>query len=506
MRNLFGRLISYLMVIFSGLIFVNAIRSEHFSFNRMPKEVVFIWIALFFIGGLLSLYLEKVVIFLHQRSQKFFSEEIIILISHGLFGLSILFQILCITFQPGMAESDPGGIFLFAYSEGKNDAFYFSENPNNLFLYYFIRFFRLMFHFLNKSDFLISLQIVNVIAIAFFVWTIYLVGSKLFSKRVGIMGYFLGIFSILFSPWSYVVYTDTLSLPLIAAVLQILTNLLVNKRLIYLKSVGVGILTGLTYLMKPSAILFMFSLFFVILLSSWNKKRRNKILFFSGCCLILGFCLTKISFDFFVKHQSMLVIDDKKAKPWTHFMMMGLTEKGGFSGEDVAATNRLPSRIEKVNMNLSVIFCRLKKLGLMGYFRFLLLKNERNTRDGSFGWGGEDCLLNPVIRRKNLISNWIFETFFNGGRCRQKYYFFAQIVWTGIALMMFVFSLTSFSSQDLFVIWLKLSLIFGFVFLLLFEGGRSRYLIQFLPFLLLYAALGAEWSITAILNRMKGKI
>ena len=109
MRNLFGRLISYLMVIFSGLIFVNAIRSEHFSFNRMPKsmltiskKIVFIWIVLFSIGGLLSLYLEKVVIFL-KRSQKFFSEEIIILIGHGLFGLGILFQILCITLQPGMA-------------------------------------------------------------------------------------------------------------------------------------------------------------------------------------------------------------------------------------------------------------------------------------------------------------------------------------------------------------------------------------------------------------------
>ncbi|MDR0690861.1 MAG: glycosyltransferase family 39 protein [Streptococcaceae bacterium] len=505
MRNLFGRLISYLMVVFSGLIFVNAIHSEHFSFKQMPKRVVFIWVALFFIGGLLSLSLEKVVVFL-QRIKRFFSEEIILLIGHELFGLGILFQILCITLQPGMAQSDPGGIFLFAYSEGRNDAFYFSENPNNLFLYCFIRLFRLMFHFLNKSDFLLLLQIVNVIAIALFVWIIYLVGSRLFFKRVGIMVYFLGILAILFSPWGYVVYTDTLSLPLIAVVLQILTNLFINKRWLYLKSVGAGILTGLTYLMKPSAILFMFSLFLVILLSNWNKSKQKKILFFAGCCLMLGFSVTKMSFAFFIKHQSMLVIDDEKAKPMTHFIMMGLTDKGGFSGEDVIATNRLPSRAEKVKMNLSVIFSRLQKLGLVGYFRFLLLKNEHNTRDGSFGWGGEDCLLNPVIRRKNFISKGIFETFFNGGRGRQKYYFFAQVVWTGIALLMFVFSLVSFSNQSWLIIWLKLSLIAGFVFLLLFEGGRSRYLIQFLPFLLLYAALGAEWSVSAIFNRMKGKL
>jgi integral membrane protein (TIGR03766 family) len=502
MKNLFGRLISYLIAVFSGLIFVNAIFSDHFSFNQLPKRLVFILSILFFIGGLLSCNFKKVMIFL-QRIKRFFTKKVIFFIGHGLFGLGIFFQILSLIFQPGLPQSDPGGIFLFAYSQGYKDSFYFSENPNNLFLYCFIRLFRWIFHFLNKTNFLILLQIVNVAAIAFFVLILSLVGSRLFSKRLGAIVYFLGIFSILFSPWGYVVYTDTFSLPIVALVLWILTSLFdnfrknyfVKKNKIYLKSALTGILTGLTYLIKPSAILFIFSLFFVILLSklNWKEKSQKRILFFSGCCLILGFSMVKISFDFFIKHQSMLVIDYKKAKPWTHFMMMGLTEKGGFSGADVAATNCMPSRKEKINMNLSVIAHRLKKYGWLGYFHFLLLKNKYNTSDGSFGWGGEDCFIKPVIRRKNFISNWLFETFFEGGKKRYTYYFFAQVVWIGVTFLMLIFSLVSFSSKSNLLIWLKFSLVTNFTFLLIFEGGRSRYLIQFLPFLLLYAALGVEW-------------
>ncbi|MDR1012894.1 MAG: glycosyltransferase family 39 protein [Lactobacillales bacterium] len=504
-------MISYLIVVFSGLIFINAIFSDHFSCNQMPKRIIFILSLLFLIIALLSLCFKKVITFF-QVAKRFFSKKVILFTLHGLFGLGILLQILSLAFQPGLPQSDSGGIFLFAYSEGHRDSFYFSENPNNLFLYCFIRLFRWMFCFLNKTNFLILLQVMNVAAIALFVFILYLVSSRLFSRRIGVIGYFLGIFAILFSPWGYVVYTDTLSLPLIAFILWILTSLFddfrkdyfAKKKWIYLKSALTGIFTGLAYLMKPSAILFMFSLFLVILLSNWKENKSKKILFFSGCWLILSFSAIKISFDFFINHQSMLTIDYEKAKPWTHFIMMGLIEKGGFSGEDVAATNRMPSRKEKVSMNLSVIFQRLKKYGWLGYVRFLLLKNKHNTSDGAFGLGGEDCFIRPVIRRKNFISNWLFEIFFESGRKKYVYYFFAQVVWLGITFLMLIFSLASFYSKSGLILWLKLSLVTDFTFLLLFEGGRSRYLLQFLPFILLDGALGAEWLLKS--SCVKGKL
>jgi hypothetical protein len=76
---------------------------------------------------------------------------------------------------------------------------------------------------------------------------------------------------------------------------------------------------------------------------------------------------------------------------------------------------------------------------------------------------------------------------------REIYRYFSQILWVGISFLVFSFSLISFNYQKLFYFWLKLSLIGSFLFLLIFEGGSSRYLIQFFPFLLMCAALGGEW-------------
>ncbi|WP_081780100.1 hypothetical protein [Ligilactobacillus apodemi] len=49
-----------------------------------------------------------------------------------------------------------------------------------------------------------------------------------------------------------------------------------------------------------------------------------------------------------------------------------------------------------------------------------------------------------------------------------------------------------FKQTDPIVQMLKLTLIGGFLYLLLFEGGRSRYMIQFLPSLLILATLSAD--------------
>lgn len=52
---------------------------------------------------------------------------------------------------------------------------------------------------------------------------------------------------------------------------------------------------------------------------------------------------------------------------------------------------------------------------------------------------------------------------------------------------------------------LKYTVIGFFVFLLLFEGGRSRYIIQFLPFLLILSSIGVD-NFISIFNIQRIKI
>ena len=142
--------------------------------------------------------------------------------------------------------------------------------------------------------------------------------------------------------------------------------------------------------------------------------------------------------------------------------------------------------------NNRLIKRRLKNFGVAGYTKFLVLKQVNNTSDAGFGWGmdagpgylmpfGEKTKLQNITRRLYLRKgtssvdiNW------NG------YKIINQIIWT-IVLIAMIYAILRFKDNYLI---LKLTILGGLSFLLLFEGGRSRYLIQFLPYIFALASLG----------------
>lgn len=79
------------------------------------------------------------------------------------------------------------------------------------------------------------------------------------------------------------------------------------------------------------------------------------------------------------------------------------------------------------------------------------------------------------------------------------YKFFPQIIWV-VALILILFATIGDSHETLQL--LKYTVVGGFMFLLLFEGGRSRYLIQFLPYLFTLAGLGIDKFISRCVNTL----
>ena len=128
---------------------------------------------------------------------------------------------------------------------------------------------------------------------------------------------------------------------------------------------------------------------------------------------------------------------------------------------------------------------------MAGYVKFLVLKQINNTSDAGFGWGmdaGQNYLIpfeekNTIqqITRKLYLNDQSFvDINWNGLKIIN------QLVWT-LALVFMVVATIKANNSGLI---LKLTILGGFVFLLLFEGGRSRYLIQFLPYLITLSSLG----------------
>lgn len=134
-------------------------------------------------------------------------------------------------------------------------------------------------------------------------------------------------------------------------------------------------------------------------------------------------------------------------------------------------------------------------------------KKIKNTQNGTFGWGEEGNYLYQLFKQKGLNQlqkkqRKIF-MFYKGQQVQG-----ASVNWTGhkltiqmIWLVVLIGILFSLRMNSFRIQLFKLSVLGGMLFLLIFEGGRSRYLIQFLPFLFVLSGAGMNNLFAALFDK-----
>ncbi|MCU7700256.1 hypothetical protein ODV97_08960 [Enterococcus gallinarum] len=290
-------------------------------------------------------------------------------------------------------------------------------------------------------------------------------------------------------PSIIVPYTDTWVLPFVSASLFFYA-LMIKKELPtkynLLGAVGLGIAAVVGYFIKPSALILLIAVLLIEAISFFAKKWQSK-----GRIVLLMITLITAGGTYAVcnhqlENQQYIAIDESRAIPMIHFMNIGLTNDGGYSPEDAQAMAELPTKQAKIDYSKEKIQERLKERGVLGYISFLFQKHRNNTADGTFAWLKEGSFIQEGETPKGKgFTRWLQEGYYLYGNRIADFRFMAQIWWV-ICLLIMAFG---WKRQGKYEQMLRLSLVGGFLFLLLFEGGRSRYLIQFLPFFLLLASL-----------------
>ncbi|NSV66391.1 hypothetical protein FKZ02_15320, partial [Enterococcus faecalis] len=248
-------------------------------------------------------------------------------------------------------------------------------------------------------------------------------------------------------------------------------------------------LLGICYLLKPSSIVFLIAWTIIMgikLLTTGKLYKKNVLSFFVA---MFFFIITVGCFSIFQKQQTIVNYDAEMQKPWTHFVMMGLTGSGGYSEKDTRKVNSLPTLEKKKKYTTETIKKRLEDYGMVGYTKFLLVKHFNNTDRGDFGWGRDGTPQNPTKPSKSEFQTKLRDTYYQQGKRTNNLRFVMQILWIVVLLgMLLSFFVKDIQGGTLLII--KLTIIGAFLYLLLFEGGRSRYLIQYLPFFYLLSANG----------------
>ncbi len=387
--------------------------------------------------------------------------------------------------------------------------------PNNVGITYFMYFLQLLASGLQAPGQYFFVVIVNTMIVNFGIYMTYKIAYKLKGYTVAIISVALVTVLIGISGWIIVPYTDTVTL-WIPVTIMYLYILLKENSLYGIKSTlaasGIGLLSVMGYYLKPQCIIVLIAIVlkelyeYIIFIKNSNIKNKIKkynknksilkdkfipLLIGGGFMFFLNFALGSFILpDDFTKNNSM---------PATHFVMMGLCERpygglGAYCADDVFKTCDYETKKEKNKYCQSVILKRLKDFGIAGFINHLYYKGIWVLGDGTFFWqkeGGfflEDYSLNDSSFQK-VIREYYYD---NGTGNNKKHIDFMGVI-TGIwflTLCFIVFApLGAVKMLGNNGIAICLSVLGCVMFTLLFEG-RSRYIINYLPFFAFIAAAG----------------
>lgn len=483
--------VNYLFLFFVTLTLIGAIRSSNFDINKLSnKFVLLISVVVFIICIVFShanlkdkntFFLNKIFMFFREHCSS---------ITLIFFGLIILCQMVVISNITTSIGWDVGRV-ISSVKAPEQVSDYLSYYPNNQLYYLIMYFYNKIISFLlpNLNGNWIIFQLLNILFIDIAAIFLYKATKNIFDKRIAICTLYLYMFLFMLSPWIMVPYTDQISLFLTTIVLYLYSNLKTISGIIFLgTTVVLGMIMGLSFLIKPSSIIYIIA-FAILLLLKWIEEfrfsYRNILL---GILIIASFSLTIVSFNHFMENQNIIKIDQKKAMPWTHFVMMGLTGTGGYNSDDVERDKKIIEPTLRKESNLEVISERLNNYKISGYLKFLVQKHFNNTDRGDFGWGRDGTPQQPARESKNKIQSLLRESYYQQGNKTNNTRFIMQVIWI-IIIVGLIYSFY-FKQNSFIVLCMKLTIIGAFLYLLIFEGGRSRYLIQYLPFILIVSSIG----------------
>lgn len=439
--------------------------------------------------------------FVYKLSNKFYKKHrALVIISFIIF---VIFQIVFAYFLAVNPSWDFGNVYNYVVDDingGYNifEVTYFYQFNLNIGIALLLKLYFLIFSFLGINNYLVLGIALNIIFIDIALLYLYKF-IKLISPSK--YTYLFLIVALTFTPFiTYVpiFYSDTLSLPFGISSLYYLYKYfyIEDKKRSYL--VISGLLLGIGVCLKFTLIIIYIALLIVYLL---KEKGRGFIVHIKPILLVSVFIFIPI-----VVYNGMisLKLDEERSYkeqiPLTHNIMMGLRKNGGFSIEDSRYTVSFPNKDKKQKANIKVIKDRLSY-----YFNSNKLV-DFYTNKLLYTWGDGTFFASEKLKREN-IRDTVVDDYIYGSK-KQYYFYLASVEWIIILIMLvagIIYRKNLSSSQRDLQLFIYISLFGVMLFFLLWEC-RSRYLINFLPLILLGAYLDFIALSKTILVKLKKAI
>lgn len=416
-------------------------------------------------------------------------------------AFAILFQVAIILSANLLVRRDAAVVLNGAFEliEPSSISNYLTRNQNNLFLFLYERFFYKIFGF--KAIWV--LQLLGLFYINSTAWILYKTGQRFASQQVADTVFVFYILLMGFSPYVIQTYTDIAGLPFLAIQLYLILGAIKAEQVSSRSMVGLGLAAALALSFRPTGAISIIAFFMVLFLSKEWKKFGKCLVIFS-----LAFGASYGLKTYVQSNQTEVVIMDGEelSKSWLTFINLGLTYSGTDQEDMKRGLLQYIPESDRGNYNngmfsngneLKEIKRRLKNYTLATFSEHLFYKFHQTVYDGTLNWiylepsKEKSAFISPlyIYTKDNAVAEWIRQTIIQkDGKNFDLYRLVKQPIWVMVSLGLF---LTAWSyRKERQVNFLLLSVFGGILFLMIFEGGKARYLLQFLPQILLLASMG----------------
>lgn len=374
---------------------------------------------------------------------------------------------------------------------------YFSQYPNNLTILLWQHGLAQYFHTTSWLFFDTVTLLLTDLSVVFNLLSVAVIKRRLVPTAMYIHAGWLALFPMIIVP-----YTDAWVLPFVSAYIFcyfVMRYTQSHWAVKLLAAVGFGLAAIGGYFMKPSAVVGVIAIVLIELLGlfkreTWQRATCKRVALVLALIGLAGGVAgtTYVVGNHALDKQTYIQINTDRAIPAIHFLSMGISGQGGYNAKDALKMVTLPTKKARSDWSKKVYIKRLRQRGFWGYLKFLVAKQRNNTADGSFAWVKEGHFMQHGTKPQGTgLTRALGSFVYLYGENLGDFRYLAQVWWIVWVLMIFF----AWGDRRQLVQMLRLSLIGGFMFLLLFEGGRSRYLIQFLPVFLILATLSFERSL-----------
>lgn len=418
---------------------------------------------------------------------------------------AILFQLAVILSANLLVRRDAAVVINGAFKLISNRSIsdYLTRNPNNLSMFLYAR---SLYHLFGYKAIWV-LQLLGMLSINGTAWILYKTAQKYFNQTSADVAFSLYLLLLGFSPYVIQTYTDLTGLPFLALQTYLTMGIIKDKELSVSKVAALGAVTTLALIFRPTGAISIIAFFILLFLEKSWKKLAQVVLVFG-----LSFGITMGLHSFIKQQQKEVVIrqEEELAKSWLTFINLGLTYSGSNQGDMKRGLLKYIPESERKNYNngmfsneneIKEIKRRLSEYTVVDFSSHIIYKLEHTLFDGSLNWlytvpeKEKTTFVSPlyVYTKDNALAKWVRQHIIEYDSPNYIFYkLFKQPVWIVMVLGAFVpvWKYRRYRQLNYHL----LTIFGGILFLMVFEGGKTRYLIQFLPQIILLSSIGlATW-------------